>query len=114
MRVSLAIVLATMVVLMQPSRLLAAGPNGGFDSEVRPRRGHERGQVPPVTPPVAPHRGRGPQLRPILIGASIGAGLYGWLCYKYSEESSRGTAAFKGALGGAAAGATIGFVISSR
>ena len=113
MRSHLIIGLVALLTAFQPSRLLAAGPITDSIPKYAQALAINGGQVP-VTPPVAPHRGRGPSLRPIVIGAIIGAGLTGWLCVEVCEDDSRETAALKGGAGGALWGAAIGFVIATR
>src|SRR5882672_1448651 len=81
MRSRLIIGLVALLTAFQPSRLLAAGPITDSIPKYAQALAMNGGQVP-VTPPVAPHRGRGFSLRPILIGAGIGAGLMGWFGYE--------------------------------
>jgi hypothetical protein len=68
-------------------------------------------QAPPLVP--ALHKGRAPTLKPILIGAAIGAGL-GVLTYRLCDSSQCGIDTLKATGSGAAAGATIGLVWSMR
>jgi hypothetical protein len=116
MRSRLAIGVVALIVAMQPSRLLAAGPISDSIPKYAQALAVNGAQVP-LTPPVAPHRGRAFSLRPILIGAGIGAGLMGWLGYEVvgCDDNHRcASSALKGAAGGALFGAAIGFVIATR
>jgi hypothetical protein len=115
MRSRLIIGLVALLAALQPSRLLAAGPITDSIPRYAQALATTNGGQVPLTPPVAPHRGRAFSLRPILIGAGIGAGLVGWMCYQAGcDDESRGTSALKGGAGGALFGAAIGFVIATR
>jgi hypothetical protein len=114
MRSRLIIGLVAALAALQPSQLLAAGPITDSIPRYALALATTNGGQVPVTPPVAPHRGRAFSLRPVLIGAGIGAGLMGWLCYEVCEDDSGMTSALKGGAGGALFGAAIGFVIATR
>jgi hypothetical protein len=116
MRTRLLIALVALLAAFQPLRLLAAGPITDSIPRYAQALATNGGQVP-VTPPVAPHRGRGFSLRPVVIGAIIGAGLGGWLSYEVAgcDDNHRcASSALKGGAGGALFGAAIGFVIATR
>jgi hypothetical protein len=53
-------------------------------------------------------------LKPILIGAAVGAGLTTWLCFNVYESGARGQEMAGSAARGAAVGTAIGFAISLR
>jgi hypothetical protein len=90
-------------------------PNSGVMARAMARAVAEqaRNQAPLTLPPSL-RKQRAPTLRPILIGAGVGAAFFSLASIAFCDGGSCGSDTAKAALRGAGCGAVAGFVISMR
>jgi hypothetical protein len=74
---------------------------------------HARTQAP-LTVGRSLRKQRAPRLKPIVIGAAVGAGLLGLAVSRYCDSGSCGSDTVKAMLWGAGLGAALGYVAGTR
>jgi hypothetical protein len=118
MRNAVTILLVLTILSGRSSAVAAAGERSlppGMISQAVSHVGAQHASALSQIVPVRPLRKqRAPRLKPILIGAAVGAALLGLAAHSFCEGGSCGGDTAKGMLYGAGWGAAIGFLASTR